>query len=65
MNYKYLHFDIKETIKLSIMVLSVIALATGFVSIAHIRSVHAFSTDFSGLPRFDGNRLDFLKGPKK
>ncbi|MGN6346343.1 MAG: hypothetical protein ACTHME_01445 [Candidatus Nitrosocosmicus sp.] len=56
---------LKQHIKLLVIVLSIIALATGFTSITHIQSVHAFSIDFNGLSGFDGNgALDFLKGPK-
>lgn len=35
------------------------------LSIVNVRRAHAFSIDFSGFPRFNGNgTLDFLKGPK-
>ncbi len=51
--------------KSSIMILFTIALLTGFTSSVHIRFVHAFSIDFSGIPGLDGNSgLGFLKGPK-
>ena len=46
---------LKQQIKLLVIVLSIIALVTGFTSVAHMQSVHAFSIDFSGLPEFYGN----------
>ncbi|HXS61112.1 MAG TPA: hypothetical protein VN703_09925 [Candidatus Sulfopaludibacter sp.] len=42
--------------KLSISILFIVALSTGFLFIAHVQRAHAFSIDFSELPGFAGNQ---------
>src|SRR6476661_2144 len=53
--------------KFTISILFVVALSTGFLSIAYVQRAHAFSIDFSGLPGIGDNQgLNFfgIKGDK-